>query len=161
MQKASHPTLPYHRKTSKVLNSFPFCFLTSSLNFLAHYTAIYTLSLLYFTFSFFSRLRVLPLLPRQKGSGRTSFSFALISSWSRRSTKVTVRSVYCVAACRFRHRHSPPHPPIRGQGEGEGGDSHRLTLQNTVPLLKTIFDPPNKGERKFFRAPPFLDAIKT
>ncbi len=45
---------------------------------------------------------------------------------------------------------------IGGQGEGEGGDSHRLTLQNTVPLPKAIFDPPNSGERKFSRAPPSL-----
>ncbi len=28
-----------------------------------------------------------------------------------------------------------------GKGRGKGGDSHRLTLQNTV-LPKAIFDPP-------------------
>ncbi len=43
---------------------------------------------------------------------------------------------------------------IGGQGEGEGGDSHRLTPQNIVPLPKTIFDPPNSRGRKFSRAPP-------
>ena len=46
--------------------------------------------------------------------------------------------------------------PIGGQGGEGGGDSHRLTLQNTVPLSEAIFDPPNSGKRKFSRAAPFL-----
>ncbi len=29
-----------------------------------------------------------------------------------------------------------------GQGEGYGGDAHRLTSQNTVPLAKAKFNPP-------------------
>ncbi len=44
------------------------------------------------------------------------------------------------------HVHSQSHvcPPIGGLGEGEGGgDSNRLSLQNTVPLCKAIFDPPS------------------
>ncbi len=56
------------------------------------------------------------------------------------------------------HVHSQSHvcPPIGGQGEGEGGDSNRLSLQNTVPLAKAIFDPPPpiRVERKFSTAPP-------
>ncbi len=42
------------------------------------------------------------------------------------------------------------------RGGWEGGDSHRLTPQNTVPLPKAIFDPPNRAEGKSFRATPSL-----
>ncbi len=45
-------------------------------------------------------------------------------------------------------------PPIGGQGEGEGGDFHRVTLQNTVPLPKAIFDPPIPEEENFPGIPP-------
>ncbi len=45
---------------------------------------------------------------------------------------------------------------IGGQGEGEGGDSHRLILQNTAPFPKAIFDPLNSGKRNFSRDSPLL-----
>ena len=46
-------------------------------------------------------------------------------------------------------------------GGREGGDSHRLTPQNTVSLPKAIFDPPNRAKRKFFRATPSLRLKKS
>ncbi len=42
-----------------------------------------------------------------------------------------------------------------GQGEGYGGgDAHRLTPKNTVPLLETKFDPLNREKMKFSMATP-------
>ncbi len=44
-----------------------------------------------------------------------------------------------------------------GQGEGYGGgDAHGLTPQNTVPLPKAKFDPPNREKMKIFVATPSL-----
>ncbi len=50
---------------------------------------------------------------------------------------------------------------IGGRGGGRGGDSHRLTPQNTVPLPKAIFDPPNRVKGKIFRASPSLRLKKS
>ncbi len=42
---------------------------------------------------------------------------------------------------------------VQGEGE-EGGDSHRLTLQNTVPLPKVILTLPIMEKEKFPGPPP-------
>ncbi len=42
---------------------------------------------------------------------------------------------------------------VQGEGE-EGGDSHRLTLQNTVPLPKVILTLPIMEKEKFPGLPP-------
>ena len=48
---------------------------------------------------------------------------------------------------------------VQGEGE-EGGDSHRLTLQNTVPLPKVILTLPIM-EKKSFQGSPLPNAAKT
>ncbi len=47
-------------------------------------------------------------------------------------------------------------PTTHGQGEGYGGDAHRLTPQKTVPLPETKFDPLNKEKNIFSMATPSL-----
>ncbi len=43
-----------------------------------------------------------------------------------------------------------------GKGGGTGGDAHRLTPQNTVPLPKAEFDPLNREKMTFSKAAPSL-----
>ncbi len=43
-----------------------------------------------------------------------------------------------------------------GKGRGTGGDAHRLTPQNTVPLPMAKFDLPNREQMKLSKATPSL-----
>ncbi len=42
------------------------------------------------------------------------------------------------------------------RGGGRGGDAHRLTPQNLVPLPEAKIDPPNREKMTFYRASPSL-----
>ncbi len=43
-----------------------------------------------------------------------------------------------------------------GKGRGTGGDAHKLTPSNTVPLPKAKFEPPNTEKIKLKEATPSL-----
>ncbi len=62
--------------------------------------------------------------------------------------------IQCTAKCTFKVFFPTRH--TWAWGGVRGGDAHRLTPQNIVPLPKAKFDPPNREKLKFSVATPSL-----